>query len=403
MLRVILVDDEEPVLNLMERLLESNGNVEIVGKFTRPEEAISRIQTEQVDVVFLDIQMPGMNGIEAAEYLMEAAPEIDIVFVTAYNQYAIEAFELSALDYLLKPPTANRLNKTIKRLLRKWEIRNQEGQKGGRESGVAEIRDRKKTNDEEDMKLGPGFYCFGHFEWIVNAQTGEAVKWRRLKDRELMAYLVHRRNRFVPKGNILEDLWSGASPEQATAFLHTCVYDIRKKMNSLGCKEKLEFRDNGYRLELLEMWCDADEFERIADVRIVDAKNISECEAVAKLYKGNYMEKEGFMWAYEAEEALKDTYTALMNRMADFYSSIPNYEAAMNCLQNAHKRHPFHDEINESILVGYARMGDRQSMIRHYEQFTRLLKEELGIEPMEVTVQLYQRLCSGSAKDISMA
>ncbi|WP_222708616.1 bacterial transcriptional activator domain-containing protein [Paenibacillus sp. N3.4] len=68
-----------------------------------------------------------------------------------------------------------------------------------------------------------------------------------------------------------------------------------------------------------------------------------------------------------------------------------------------HKLHPFHDEINESILLGYARMGDRQSMIRHYERFTRLLKEELGIEPMETTVRLYQRLCSGSAKDISMA
>src|SRR5689334_6040291 len=103
MLRVILVDDEEPVLNLMERLLASNGNIEIAGKFTRPEDAISRIGTEQVDVVFLDIQMPGMNGLEAAEYLMEAAPEMDIVFVTAYNEYAIEAFELSAVDYLLKP------------------------------------------------------------------------------------------------------------------------------------------------------------------------------------------------------------------------------------------------------------------------------------------------------------
>ncbi|TXK77042.1 LytTR family DNA-binding domain-containing protein [Paenibacillus sp. N3.4] len=75
---MILVDDEEPVLDLMERMLKSNGNIEIAGKFTRPEEAIGRIQTEQVDVVFLDIQMPGMNGIEAAEYLMEAAPEIDI-------------------------------------------------------------------------------------------------------------------------------------------------------------------------------------------------------------------------------------------------------------------------------------------------------------------------------------
>ncbi len=137
MLRVILVDDEEPVLNLMERLLETNENIEIAGKFTLPEEAISRNQTEQVDVVFLDIQMPGMNGLEVAEYLMEATPEIDIVFVTAYNEYAIEAFELSAIDYLLKPPTDERLNKTIERLLRRRKGRNQEGRKDWRDSGGA--------------------------------------------------------------------------------------------------------------------------------------------------------------------------------------------------------------------------------------------------------------------------
>jgi two-component system LytT family response regulator len=124
MLRVILIDDEERVLNLMERLLETNKNIEISGKYTRPEEAISRIKTEKVDVVFLDIQMNGMNGIQAAEYLLEVDPEIDIVFITAYNQYAIEAFKLSAVDYLLKPPTAERLNKTIERLLWRRKVRN---------------------------------------------------------------------------------------------------------------------------------------------------------------------------------------------------------------------------------------------------------------------------------------
>jgi two-component system LytT family response regulator len=124
MLRVFLVDDEEPILNLMEKLLVINGNIEIAGKFTRPEEAIDRIQKEQIDVVFLDIHMPGMKGIAAAGYLMEAAPETDIVFVTAYNQYAIDAYKLNAIDYLLKPPTEERLNKTIEHLLRRWEFRN---------------------------------------------------------------------------------------------------------------------------------------------------------------------------------------------------------------------------------------------------------------------------------------
>lgn len=389
MLRVMLVDDEEPVLDLLERLLGANGNVEICGKFIRPEEAIGKVRTEPIDAVFLDIQMPGINGIEAAEYLMEAAPGIEIVFVTAYNQYAIDAFELSAVDYLLKPPAPDRLRKTVERLLRKRELDKSGGRTVKGETGAA-----KKA----------GFYSFGRFEWIADGLTGEAVKWRRSKERELMAYLVHNRNQFVPKEKIMEDLWPAANPEQATTFLHTCVYNIRKKMNSLGCKEMLEYRENGYRLMLRDLWCDTDEFERIAcSGREIDSGNIGEFEAIAKLYKGNYMEEDGFCWAHEAMEELKNAYIALMKRMADYYISMNKHQSAASCLRSALKRDPFRDDINESILKAYARMGDRQSMIRHYERFAKLLKEELGIEPMESTVQLYQRLCSGCASDISMA
>ncbi|WP_168118777.1 response regulator [Paenibacillus sp. HB172176] len=391
MLRVILVDDEEPVLNLMERRLALMGNIEIAGRFTQPREAVESMKQEQVDVVFLDIQMPGMNGLEVAEYLVEVNPNVDVVFVTAYNEYAIEAFELNAVDYLLKPPTASRLSKTIERLLWRRDARNGE-----------ERKDERRA-EKDDERVGPGFRCFGQFEWIVDAQTGESVNWKRYKDRELMAYLVHRRNQVVSKASILEHLWPDAAPEQASAFLHTCVYNIRKMMNSLGCEEKLVYKDNGYRLELLKMWCDADEFERIAVGTEVQAGNIAACEAAAALYTGNYMEQEGFIWSYEAMETLKDAYISLMNRMAEYYRSVRNEASALRCLLHAHTRHPFHEDINASILLSYARLGDRPSIIRHYERFTRLMKEELDIEPMESTVQLYQRLCSGSAKDIPMA
>ncbi|MFC5471300.1 response regulator [Cohnella suwonensis] len=393
MLRAILVDDEEPVLNYMERLLGANGNVEIVGKFIRPEEAIDRVRIEQIDVVFLDIQMPGMTGIEAAEYLMESAPRIDIVFVTAYNQYAVEAFELSAVDYVLKPPTADRLNKTIERLLWRRIARDREG-----------LMERNEASGADEA-VRAGFYSFGRFEWIVAAQSGTAaVKWRRSKERELMAYLVHNRNRFVLKEKILDDLWGGTKPEQAANFLHTCVYSIRKKMNSFGLTPMLEYRNSGYRLEMGESWCDADEYERMAggDMEI-NSGNIGEFETIAKLYKGNYMEDDGFLWAREAEGKWKDAYVVFMKRMADYYISANKLKSAASCLQSALQRNPFPDDINETILQVYARLGDRQSLIRHYEQFAKLLKEELGIAPMETTVQLFERLCSGSASDITLA
>ncbi|MFC5471305.1 bacterial transcriptional activator domain-containing protein [Cohnella suwonensis] len=122
-----------------------------------------------------------------------------------------------------------------------------------------------------------------------------------------------------------------------------------------------------------------------------------------QLYKGNYMEDDGFLWAREAEGKWKDAYVAFMKRMADYYILANKLKSAAACLQSALHRNPFPDDINETILQVYARMGDRQSMIRHYEQFAKLLKEELDIAPMETTVQLFERLCSGSASDISLA
>ncbi|WP_052487628.1 LytR/AlgR family response regulator transcription factor [Gordoniibacillus kamchatkensis] len=79
MLRAILIDDEQPALDLLEKLLITIGHIEIVGTFTKPYEAVNMLMQERMDVVFLDIEMPGLNGIEAAEHIMAIDPGIDVV------------------------------------------------------------------------------------------------------------------------------------------------------------------------------------------------------------------------------------------------------------------------------------------------------------------------------------
>ncbi|RXZ83813.1 response regulator [Paenibacillaceae bacterium] len=126
MLRVILVGDEQPALDLLEKLLITIGNIEIVGMFTKPDEAINKLLQERTNVVFLDIEMPGLNGIEAAEHIKAIDHGIDVVFVAAYHHYAVEAFELNVIDYVLKPTTAERLSKTIARIMSKQSAGKQE-------------------------------------------------------------------------------------------------------------------------------------------------------------------------------------------------------------------------------------------------------------------------------------
>jgi two-component system LytT family response regulator len=115
-LKAILIDDEKPALLQLERLLVADGRLEIRGKFTTFAEGMVHLAQEKADIVFLDIEMPDINGLEASEYIQQMDSANIIVFVTAFSEYAVEAFEVQAFDYLLKPVYPARLAKTIDRI-----------------------------------------------------------------------------------------------------------------------------------------------------------------------------------------------------------------------------------------------------------------------------------------------
>ena len=124
MIRALLVDDEEPARDRLRSLLADFDDVHIVGEAADGDEALQKIAETRPDLVFLDIQMPGRSGMEVAASLPPPRPRI--VFCTAFDQYAIDAFEHHALDYLLKPLNRDR---------QRWQVPVQSGQpelSGGR-------------------------------------------------------------------------------------------------------------------------------------------------------------------------------------------------------------------------------------------------------------------------------
>jgi two-component system LytT family response regulator len=111
-MRILIVDDEAPARERLKHLLADIAGVELIGEAEDGLQAVELIEQEQLDLVLLDIQMPGLDGFGVIEAL-EAPPPV--VFVTAYDEYAIRAFEVNALDYLLKPFSKERLEKAIHR------------------------------------------------------------------------------------------------------------------------------------------------------------------------------------------------------------------------------------------------------------------------------------------------
>ena len=121
-LRTVLVDDEQLARDELGFLLGQVGGIEVVAQAGNGLEALSTIDRLQPDLVFLDVQMPGLNGFEVARRLLDTHAPSHIIFVTAYDQHAIEAFEVNAVDYLLKPVEPTRLEVAIDRARRRIAV-----------------------------------------------------------------------------------------------------------------------------------------------------------------------------------------------------------------------------------------------------------------------------------------
>jgi two-component system LytT family response regulator len=113
-LRILIVDDEPLALDYMENLLSSVADVKVVGRCRSGREALTELQKQTVDLMFLDIQMPGLNGLDVVKRCQSDVMPV-VVFATAYDEYAIRAFEANAVDYLLKPFEADRVHSAVLR------------------------------------------------------------------------------------------------------------------------------------------------------------------------------------------------------------------------------------------------------------------------------------------------
>jgi two-component system LytT family response regulator/two-component system response regulator LytT len=158
-LRALVVDDEQLAREELSYLLAQVGGVTVVGEATNGIEAIGLIEDLTPDVVFLDVQMPGMNGFEVARQVISRQATSEIVFVTAYDQYAIDGFQVNAVDYLLKPVDADRLEQALQRTRRRLQSDRPPTPlaNGELERIVKLVTERQSRRDRLAVKVGERF------------------------------------------------------------------------------------------------------------------------------------------------------------------------------------------------------------------------------------------------------
>ena len=217
MLRAVIVDDEQPICDDIEFLLEAHPDMSVVAKFQQSQQALAYLQKNPCDLLFLDIKMPGMSGLEFAECLATLKLNLMIIFVTAYEEYALSAFETAAVAYLTKPLGQTRLTKALRKvrslfsMVEKQDIPTQSSidsgtphyrpvsvQKGSalipvqqRDIVLAYVKDKQvfiRTNEgdfqlsmslsELEELLNPELFLRVHRQYIVNVEAiAKVIPW----------------------------------------------------------------------------------------------------------------------------------------------------------------------------------------------------------------------------------
>lgn len=249
MIRVLVVDDEQLIREGSARVIAEcipNADMTVCGT---PSEAIEAVEKRPFDIAFLDIEMPGMNGVELAKRIKEMAPDTNIIFSTAYPQYAGEAFGLHASGYITKP-----LN---------------------REKVLAEIGDLRHPIENDDRGLR--VQAFGNFEVFFD---GKPLHFRYAKTKELLAYLIDRNCAVVDIGEIRATLWD--DDEDRTSYIKQLRKDLMDTLRAVGAEDAIVVMRGGIGVIPAKVKCDF--FDYLAG----DEKGV-------KSYHGEYMQQ--YSWS----------------------------------------------------------------------------------------------------------
>ena len=297
-MRAVIVDDEYYALQGLKMELEDIGGIEIVGMYEDGSALLSDLESLRADVIFLDIEMPQMDGFQIFEKVLESKSVPHIVFVTAFSHYAVKAFEINAIDYIVKPVDKNRLKKTIDRL-----------------------RTLSASKSEKKLSIN----CFRHLSIYVDGKDINSG-WRTKKAEELIAFLLCEEGKFISKEKIAEALWPDQNRNYSLSNLYMAYYYIKKQEEKMGLKIPIESERGKMRIDLSNIDCDMVEFNKLIDLGVQSglAERVDLFEKAAELYRGVAFEDGYYPWASTVQGYYEYRYIQILNFLIEIYKKKGN-------------------------------------------------------------------------------
>jgi two-component system LytT family response regulator len=373
-MKVVIIDDEKAMHLIMKRMLGKVDEVEIVGSFQETSTAYSYLTNHDVDLIFMDINMPKESGLEFAGRLRENGRQMKIVFVTSHKEYSLLAFDVYAFDYIVKPVHQERLHHTIQRAL----------------SGMSSDN---MPAEHDSSSIRVMFNCLGGME--IRTVQNVLVKWKTSKSAELFGYLLMHKGRLVSRARIIEDIFGDMPQKNSEIYLNTTVYQLRKLLDNYGLKKSLYSETNYYALDLNQVRVDIFSFEEgCKQMAVLDDTNIEQALELEQLYTGDLFGDRVYPWARNEVERFSLMYTSFTQRLCDVLLIKGDTQTAITLLMKL----TAHNELEEGTIKLHMKalslMKNKEALKSQYIQFTDTLHKELGISPSHEVTALYSHLMS---------
>ncbi|MET3291851.1 UNVERIFIED_CONTAM: two-component SAPR family response regulator [Brevibacillus sp. OAP136] len=373
-MKVILVDDE-PVMHLiLRKMLSKLPDVHVAGAFTDTGSAAAFLREHaDVGLAFVDLSMPGESGLAFAARMEVADPALQIVFVTSHKEFALEAYDLSVLDYLVKPVSQERLQKAVNR---------------------AEAN-RRVLQPAAPMAVptDSGRIFVTMLGDVVVSNDAGRVKWISRRCAELFAYLLLGRGKRIPRSKLLTDMFGGMNESNAANYLNTTVYQLRKSLEAIGIRDVVRSENDGYALALKDAVIDYVEFEKQVDnLLTMESRNVESALQIERLYTGDLFGDKAYVWAIHETERYVEMYTAFVKRLIEVLVSLRDTASASKLLIKLNERNPLDESVLRQRMTICEMTGDKKGLKALYTHYVQLLNRELGIRPSEELIYFYD-LC----------
>ncbi len=369
-MKVILLDDEKSMLIIMKKMLSKIKDIELVGSFQSPSEAYAYIKENKVDMAFVDINMQEENGLDFVRRVTAQYKEIAIFFLTAYKEYALEAYGMHAFDYIVKPITFERLENSIQKA----------------KDTLIFLQPSNRNNKNKIF-----FNCLGGLD--VKSTNGGSIQFTSSKSSELMAYLVMHRGRLVSKWRIMEDVFNGMAQSNAETYLNTTVYKLRKALEPHGMKSVIISAEESYKIDLNEVYADIIDFEdRITSIYQLDESNLEKAIQTEKLYSGELFGEKDYSWSLPEKERISEVYFSFAKKLVNYLIDNMKLTVALHITKKLNNFNELDEEINCLLMKIYSLQKNKNLLERQYERYKKILKSELGLSPDNTMVELYDLL-----------